>query len=294
MSFLYRSNLDMHVFLSWSGEPSKSIAQIFSDWLPSVLQAVKPFFSPDDVEKGSRWSTDIAKNLEESENGLMFLTSNNLQSPWLLFEGGAISKKIDTSKVVPLLFGIATTDLTGPLQQFQAAPFNHDEMYKLVSMLNRELGERGLSKNVLDTTFEKWWPDLEVRVSQTIQSHAVVPRNTIRSEREMIEEVLEISRLILVRNPASVRTPESEVDFGRFFVGNTVLTQRYGEGKVVRFEATQSGKVGVVIDFNQPRDIIYELDSPSLKWSKPSTGGRKPAPPPVDDDLDESDPFANE
>ena len=60
----------MKVFISWSGERSKHIAEILRDWIPSVLQAVKPYFSPDDVGKGSRWSTEIAKELDASRIGL--------------------------------------------------------------------------------------------------------------------------------------------------------------------------------------------------------------------------------
>jgi hypothetical protein len=39
----------MKVFISWSGEQSKEIAEAFRNWLPGVLQAEKPYFSPDDI-----------------------------------------------------------------------------------------------------------------------------------------------------------------------------------------------------------------------------------------------------
>jgi hypothetical protein len=55
----------MKVFISWSGERSRAIADVMRRWLPSVLQSVRPYFSPDDVAKGSRWSSEIAKELEE-------------------------------------------------------------------------------------------------------------------------------------------------------------------------------------------------------------------------------------
>ena len=59
----------MKVFITWSGERSRAVAELIRKWLPGVLQTVKPYFSPDDVAKGSRWSTEIAKELEQSSVG---------------------------------------------------------------------------------------------------------------------------------------------------------------------------------------------------------------------------------
>ena len=53
----------MKVFISWSGPTSNRIALAFRDWLPCVLQTVDPYVSSEDIEKGRRWSADIAKEL---------------------------------------------------------------------------------------------------------------------------------------------------------------------------------------------------------------------------------------
>jgi len=64
----------MKVFLSWSGELSHKVSVIFRDWLPSVIQSVDPYVSSEDIDKGARWSTDIAKELEESSYGVLCVT----------------------------------------------------------------------------------------------------------------------------------------------------------------------------------------------------------------------------
>jgi len=129
----------MKVFISWSGDTSKALAEALRGWLPSVIQAIKPYFSPDDITKGSRWSTEIAKELEECKIGLICLTADNLEAPWIMFETGALSKSISAARVCPLLFGVEPSDVKGPLVQFQAAPFAKDEMKKAVRMMNQEL-----------------------------------------------------------------------------------------------------------------------------------------------------------
>ena len=116
------------VFISWSGKTSCELAKIFRDWLPSVIQAVKPYYSPDDIAKGERGNTSMATELEQADAGLLCLTRDNLDAPWIMFEAGALSKKLDTSRVCPILFaGLETTDLKGPLGQFQAAKFNKED-----------------------------------------------------------------------------------------------------------------------------------------------------------------------
>lgn len=185
----------MRVFVSWSGERSKAIAEVIRKWLPGVLQAVRPYFSPDDISKGSRWSTEIGKELEASRLGLLILTPENLEASWLMFEAGALAKNLDKSKVCPLLFGLDPTDVTGPLVQFQAARFEASEMKRVVKMINTELGDAGLAVDVLETVFTMWWPQLDREVAALVsQVPADVPQS--RSERDMIEEVLELARVM--------------------------------------------------------------------------------------------------
>lgn len=48
----------MKVFIVWSGTRSFEIAKALNDWLPRVIQAVKPFFSHE-IEKGAKWACEI-------------------------------------------------------------------------------------------------------------------------------------------------------------------------------------------------------------------------------------------
>lgn len=196
----------MKIFISWSGDKSKEIASVFKDWIPAVIQAAKPYFSPSDIDKGARWSNEIAQELEASRIGLICLTDDNLQAPWLMFEAGALSKSMDKARVCPMLFGVEPTDLAGPLVQFQAAPFSKDEVHKVIKTINAQLGESALQPSVVDSVFEKWWPELDEKVQKALAKERKKSGSELRSDRELLEEVLKISRTLYVRDKEHPRS----------------------------------------------------------------------------------------
>jgi len=70
----------MKVFISWSGRLSGQLAEVFHEWLPDVIQSVKPYLSSKDIDKGAKWDSDIAGVLKEAKICLIALTPDNLNS----------------------------------------------------------------------------------------------------------------------------------------------------------------------------------------------------------------------
>jgi hypothetical protein len=54
----------MDLFLGWSGTCSKAVAEALKLWLSQVLQAVEPWISSD-IDKGARWSDEVATRLAQ-------------------------------------------------------------------------------------------------------------------------------------------------------------------------------------------------------------------------------------
>lgn len=185
----------MKVFVSWSGDLAKGLAETLHSWLPRVIQAVRPYFSPEDVAKGARWSPEISRELEEARLGLLVVTKESVEAPWLVFEAGALSKSLSRAKVVPLLFGLEPTELRGPLVQFQAARFDKLDMKKVVRMINGELGDLALQSDVLDASFDVWWPLLSQEVAAKLQRLDKNVASTRRSDRDLLEELLALARM---------------------------------------------------------------------------------------------------
>lgn len=211
----------MKVFISWSGPKSKALAKVLSQWLPSVLQAVQPYYSPEDIGKGSRWSTEIAHELEQSRVGLICVTSDNLSAPWVMFEAGSLAKDLGKSRVCPILFDVATTDLQGPLVQFQAAKFEKLDMKRVIVTINEELGDSALDRPVLDKVFDKWWPELQSDVSAALEESRAFDSDEIRSERDLLKEVLQLLRFLAQESQERIHTesvyPSDYIQLARAF-----------------------------------------------------------------------------
>ena len=202
----------MKVFLSWSGHKSHQVALILRDWLPSVIQSIMPYVSSEDIDKGARWSTDIAKELEDSTFGILCVTKENLDAPWLLFEAGALSKMMDKSSVCPFIFDLKRAEVRGPILQFQSTVFEKEDVRKLLSTLNKACGEFGLKEELLVKTFEVWWPtlneSLEALKSEKTEEEKTSLDKSLRNE--ILEEILELSRTNqkILRSPDILFPPE--------------------------------------------------------------------------------------
>lgn len=201
----------MKVFLSWSGDVSHKVAVIFRDWLPSVIQSIEPYVSSEDIDKGARWSTDIAKELEDSTFGIVCVTKENIHTSWLNFEAGALSKTMDKSFVSPFLFDIKRSEVNGPILQFQSTIFEKEDIEKLIKTLNKACGESVLSEERIQKTFNVWYPTLKENLNKINIPKKVEEKKQEESENNneaILEEVLNISRM----NQKLLRSPNRETE----------------------------------------------------------------------------------
>ena len=187
----------IRVFISWSKERSKHIAQALDAWLPDVFHDVKTWISQHDIAAGSRWGPALGEALQQCNFGVICLTPDNVDSKWLLFEAGALSKSFVGSHVVPLLYQLKPTDLEFPLSQFQHVQADAQGILALVKSINN-IRDEPIEEQRLERGFEKWWPDLEKRLVLGAPPEGL-PR--ARSDRELLEELLELVRQGTSRRP---------------------------------------------------------------------------------------------
>jgi hypothetical protein len=180
----------MKVFIGWSGSRSKQVAFALREWIPSVINDVDPWVSEEDIAKGAHWPTYLGRELDEAKFGIICLTPENLNEPWILFEAGALSKIIEEARVSPYLFDLENAQVKPPLGFFQASKTVKEDTKKLLQSINGTLEQskgRFLSQQRFDAAFEKWWPDLANQLA------AVTGPTESKANKRPPEEVLLIS-----------------------------------------------------------------------------------------------------
>ncbi len=177
----------MKVFVSWSGERSQILAQALYEWLPMVLQSVTPWLSQADIGAGERWADKIAKELEICNFGILCVTRENIGSPWILFEAGALAKLMQEGRVIPLLLDIEFKDVTGPLAQFQAKKVERDGLLDVINSINN-LSDIKVSDTQLPKQFEALWPQLDQNIVKIPKNPT--PAKQHRPQQEILEELV--------------------------------------------------------------------------------------------------------
>lgn len=184
----------MKIFLSWSGDASKAVATALREWLPLVLRDADPWLSHTDIAAGERWSVEVAKELEASNFGIICLTKDNLTAPWILFEAGAVAKRMIEGAVVPYLYGVEFSDITGPLSQFQGKKADKESTLAIVQAINAK-GEKPEDVVLLSKRFDLAWPDLEQRLSG-VKAANVRRQSPVRAQGEILEEIVTVMRAL--------------------------------------------------------------------------------------------------
>jgi len=174
--------------------------------------------------------------LAEANFGVICLTPENQNAPWLLFEAGSLAKTATVARVVPYLYELSPADIRYPLAQFQGVGATKAGTLKLLQSMN-EAGQLGMPVDRLEKVFEKWWPDLEAALS-AIGPIVHGPLVT-RSERELLEEILAVVRTNFRQSTwASEPKPlrRLTIDTSKFFeVGGPISIEYYYDQAVSRF-----------------------------------------------------------
>lgn len=174
------------VFISWSKEPSKAVAEIFHTYLPLIVPNSKPFLSQIDIQKGAKGIEEIEKKLANAVFGIIIVTKANLKEPWIHYETGALSKGISDNQVSPFLFNVSLGDIAGtPLQHRQFTKFEKKELIELFKSIGRCVSPVANEKT-MEEYLKKFLPDM----LELLQASKSEPKKEEPSRQEILFDAL--------------------------------------------------------------------------------------------------------
>lgn len=256
----------MKVFISWSGELSKNIAEVIKKWLPCIIQSVEVFFSPDDIEKGENWDTKVSTELLECKYGIICLTKENVSAPWIHFESGALAKALD-SRVATLMINVTPTDIKGPLSRYQATKLDKDDFFQLIKNINEQL-ETQLNIEVLKTLFNTLWDEINNDFKNLLEKYQDISpkkKKGIKND-EALDEILLLLRKLnsTVSSPTNILPPD-------YISGILETSRRYDKGNEIYHNQLLFqllDYIGKVLEIcKKDKDMIHyalELQIPTL------------------------------
>ena len=166
----------MNVFIGWLGEASKEIASSLESWLNGMFDGrVSAYTTMDNLAAGSEWFHGLRRAMNDADCGLLCVTEDNVNSPWLSYEAGALSQNVEL--LIPILFEVSPLRVSAPLRMFQSVPFGLDGMKELTYALNRSCGDKGLSSQELERRFQARYPSFEMAVRENLPESKPQPED---------------------------------------------------------------------------------------------------------------------
>jgi hypothetical protein len=191
----------MKAFMSWSGEKSHEVAIAFEEWIPCVIQAVDPWVSSKDIDRGSIWFNEILIQLKDTNFGIVFLTKDNQDKPWLLFESGALSKGLTENRICTVLVDLNVKDIDSgsPFRHVNHTSLEKRSVLALVKTINKHLDSGQVPENRLEKSFNALWEDLNDKIKTILESlptSKTPPKEDNDVLNDILENVLRIERKV--------------------------------------------------------------------------------------------------
>jgi hypothetical protein len=174
------------VLISWSKKQSKEMASVFYEWLPKVVPGIKPWMSSKDIDKGKQWFSELQGFLGEATSCIICVTKENVRSPWIYYETGAIAVKKQDVLVCSYLIGIGTSMISdGPLAQYQCTEATKEDTLLLIKSLNKKISTPQ-DEDSLVGNFELKWPEFEQELVRILNLDVTAPEDFVETEADVL------------------------------------------------------------------------------------------------------------
>lgn len=175
----------MKIFIGWSGQKGKRMAELLQDWIPTVFHRIEPRLSEADMADG-KWHEELVEDLWLITFGIICIEPSSLHSQSLNFEAGALTGAIERKKIVTFLLGIEEDEVTGPLSHFNFVSFDKKSIRDMIFEINSS-SSKPVEEGRLERTFEHAWPSLKEGL-KNIEIINELPEDAVEEEKAAVSK----------------------------------------------------------------------------------------------------------
>ena len=234
------------------------MASVFHAWLPKVVPGLKPWMSSKDIDKGKQWFGELQGFLGEATSCIICVTAENVRSPWIYYETGAVAAKKQDVLVCPYLVGIGVSMIAdGPLPQFQCTEATKEDTLALIQSLNKTLATPH-DEVLVREKFEDKWPEFEEELARILNMTVAAPADFVETEADVLAgyKLSAEARKLLV----TAATGDGTVIFSRSSAGRNTQAGRQllNEPHNPRSEAIWEQAIKDLVAYDLLKDRGYE------------------------------------
>jgi hypothetical protein len=176
-----------HGFLSWSGTLSGEIASyIKTDILDPLFEDfIEPFISSE-IGVGNLFAPEILERLKKSDFGIVCITAENIEKPWVSFECGGLVNNGKKDNLYVILVDISVDmlkRLNQPLSEFQAVHLDKDGIVNLIRKISTSVLQ--VENSCYENRIHERWDKHEKEFTDIVRRHKPVPNNYYKQIKYM-------------------------------------------------------------------------------------------------------------
>ena len=182
----------MKIFISWSKEKSSELAHSIDDFLKGMFRdKIASWISDENIVSGTRPMTEIKKALTTCDKGIFCLTKNNYESPWIMYEAGAMSMHESANNenaILTILFDNLKIEKVkdGPLGQYQLRIYSYENIKTFAKEIN-DILQTFDSDELFKKQFDLNWNVLNEKVKQILHRYEIGGENILDKKTLMQE-----------------------------------------------------------------------------------------------------------
>lgn len=158
------------IFISFARENSKEIAKALKNVLETKVFAgfnLECFVSDLDIASGEDWWIKIRKELKSCKMGILCITKENLNAPWIYYEAGAMVAQ--NLSVIPLLISCDFQALSSTPIKNQATNFyDQAKFLEMLCIIKRKMGFNTLTDDQVKTLGKVAYSNLKTELEPVL------------------------------------------------------------------------------------------------------------------------------